>query len=455
MKKLLIVLGSFTLVSSASLTVISCKTKDNKLYNQLSQLIGRTRGTYDDSGNPLTKSGASVIYLGARDNASSQSFEAALKNTFNNDLPAAVRELSAPWATVKSSNVIQFNAQNAVLDTNTWSITGFTDPNLNKVDWSATYAQVTFNSVKFDATFLSDSEAGKIGLQILNIDENNSNALIEAFERASKSNYPDQVYSLIKTYQYQYKTQMFDKKSELYNQWSASYQRTWLQQKNADRGVTDVKMQLRSKSNYYGAILDQASVNPTYGIKNHGALGINAPITVGLDYAQLQLNFQNFSVDKVDNYWNSDFFNRLATYLKEDILYQLGANSPISDGSEAIEKNIPLIQQRVSQADTIVNKIKEARGPLFLFVKNGHVIDVRKGWNQYFEFGGNENIKEGDSYSDLLNWAKEISDVWSHSALDNLNDIASDGIKMWSYVTADDGGASNWDWKQGKPSESK
>ncbi|WP_026389531.1 lipoprotein [[Acholeplasma] multilocale] len=78
MKKLLAILGAVGLTATAGLAVVACSDSSDKDFKKVQSWIEDTKVQYKDG--KVTKKGSSmVLYIGAKDNNSSLSFESAIK----------------------------------------------------------------------------------------------------------------------------------------------------------------------------------------------------------------------------------------------------------------------------------------------------------------------------------------------------------------------------------------
>lgn len=437
MKRLLAILGSLSLTAVATSTVISCK-KNNEKSNEFRNYVNQTKGTYDQESNPLTKSSMGLIYVGAKDNASSKSFEYALERVFG-----SINEASTKLS--KEDTVETFNLKsqmaNFVVQTN--EISG------NKEIFFTTDDKNKFNNIE---------------LMKLKIDGNGTKLTLDAKIESREngiilSNWwnDDDIQNLWNKLEQNtttiteaigYKiTNQNNNESDFVNAWTTTF-KTWLENKNADRAIKDVKIELDSKKSNYGKVSAEFN-SPTYGILTESNQGFQS---LAYDYSKIQFHFDSIIVDKVQDYWNSDLFKTITNdILKPDLLYQWAANKPdelkVKDNGKDSEEQIERIRKgRIKEIDKIIKGIN-AKGPLFFLVKNGHIMKIMRGWNTYAKFQKDNNkVTPDENYNDdLNNWINELSKIIQSSFKENTNELTNFTIDKWNFAITDDEGKSNWD----------
>ncbi|AVP49040.1 lipoprotein [Williamsoniiplasma luminosum] len=331
MKKLLSFISTITIAGSAALTVVSCSGDESQAIVKLIE---------------KSKNSASVIYLGAKDNQSSRSFEYGLKQVLNvNSMDKASKKLSA------SFNVDQ---------------TGATEP---KAD------------------------------------------------------------------------------NNLFANWKTAFNQDW---KNTDLSEVDVNLDTKSKEyGKIGARKDSKLFSQPKGATN--------------------FFFDYISYDKTEDLAKAT--TKLADeYIKKDLMIQLAAKE--FDNPEKNDKQF--LANRKNRVDKAVEDIKTniTKGPVFLIVKNGHIVSIDKGWFKYDVNNLYNTPKEGQKPENLKGQYKDgfisaIQQIMSRSLDDNnfgINNIflgkTKDDVKDLIKITfndiqtgkfAWDQGAVNWDTKKDQP----
>lgn len=430
MKKVLAILASLGLTTTAGLSVVACG-KSNTQFNNFMSYVNETKGSYDDQGQPKTKSSASVIYIGAKDNGSSQSFEYALTKIFGS------------VANAKTT----LNKENEVTKTNVYPFTK------NIIDSK-------FQLTTAEAANLRNSDKIKVEVEQPNIDSWSiydaiiSSQPIGGNYTISIENFPNDSSNVsLKLTGYKVKTnsQTPSKSKAVVDGWKTAYNQ-WITRKNADRGIQGVDLNLDVNSDKFGKVKTLNKAEPVYGINRGGAdTGLT---TTAWDYAKIKFSLKTLTVDKVSNYWNNDLFNKISdNYLKKDLMYQLTANQPPTEVGRGDR-----FWERKTKVEEYISDIKTAKGPLFLIIKNGHVIKIMKGWNLYNKFASNGQDLEEVLKNDLIKWTNEMQTIFSSSFAENNSKLFNNGdnpaVDVWNFAKEkDDKGESNWDPKKEKPTK--
>ncbi|ATZ16495.1 hypothetical protein JN01_0716 [Entomoplasma freundtii] len=443
MKKILTVLGSLVLTTTSATLVVSCGSKNTE-FNQLMKVVNNTKGTYDNNNFPNQKSSASVIYLGAKDNAASQSFEAALKQAFSADsLDQAEKKLSQPGSVTQTSTyersirLDQPSATNSLvtfipdtvdndLQTSTFVKVQFVDqPGLSELFFDATFqglAEGTYVFSQTDSDFLNNHFSGDFPA--------NLKVKLQGFTTSLLTN------------------------DGLVSSWQNALVNGWFNESNADRGIRQVTVDTSGKN--AGRITEIKAELPFYGIKGTDS-GI---LSNAYTYAKPQLTFKAFTVDKVSDYWNNEVFKQLLNdYIRPDLIQQAAANSNSSESFPEPDKtrgDKEIFKQRVKNADAILGKIKEQKGPTFLIIKNGHLIAMQNGWNTYKTFNGEiqgSPTIENNGMPDLMSWVGSLAKIFSESTNSRFQD--NNQFITTSFATTnwdpEKDGKSNWDPEKGLP----
>ncbi|WP_027063347.1 lipoprotein [Mesoplasma seiffertii] len=208
MKKLLSLLGAVSLTATASLAVVACTNWTN--YNNFENWVNETKVQYKgDTGEVVTKGSSAVIYIGAKDNASSLSFQAAVEEFLDptgHDFNTGLKNLSTDnedlgWNIKAASGALK----NGYSDSTTWSTATVKKqtPKKKKAYWEKTKInedqkyvvtkdkleeKVTFNSIILDE--MSQLWTSKPMKKIVSdvIEENIAKSLLSSNSNANADN---------------------------------------------------------------------------------------------------------------------------------------------------------------------------------------------------------------------------------------------------------------------------
>ncbi|ATZ17175.1 hypothetical protein ELUMI_v1c04510 [Williamsoniiplasma luminosum] len=330
MKKLLSFISTITIVGSAALTVVSCSGDESQA---IVKLIERS------------KNSASVIYLGAKDNQSSRSFEYGLKQVLGvNSMDEASKQLSA--------------------------------------------------SFNVDPTGATELKAD----------------------------------------------------NELFLNWQTAFKQEW---KNTD--LSEANVNLDTKSKEYGKISDLKKDSKLFS-KPKGATNFF---------------FDYISYDKTEDLTKAT--TKLTDeYIRNDLMTQLASfefsNKEAENARDALSKRTADIKKAVDDIKTNITK-----GPIFLVVKNGHIVSINNGWFTYVE-PNLKNTPKGEPPADLLGQYKKFIESIGEIMGKDLNNNAfgeifkknsSNITNLIKVITNDvskslanggwDQGAVNWDTKKDQP----
>lgn len=424
MKKLLGTIGTIAITATAATSVVACSNWDQ--YNQLMDIINSTKATFDKDGKLTKKSSTSVVYIGSKDNASSQSFEYALSQVLNNKaneggLDAAKNLFNQQFANTESRNLHEyliakqfggggpndhspFNPDKAYFD----------GMELTPGEW-----------VKFSNTFALVREDGTFKLDPRDKD------LLEHFVDGS----------FIKS------TPNETQNSEFWKAWASAFHQ-----------MTDSRRSIISNKE---AIVQTDTKKDNYGEKigNQKSSLYNLDGSASAEYTNIkpEMKFESIITDSISDVWSNESFTKLVEdWLITDLLIQ---------GKSTIQGQ--LTPEITKAAKKVVDEIKNLKGPIFLIFTNGHLVGTLQGWNRYNKFGGDLKVganENQDRYAkDVKNWIISIGEILAKALTANgmVNQIQTgtlatgngDATGQWSEK--DDNGASNWDYDKKKPTNGK
>ncbi|PPE05473.1 lipoprotein [Williamsoniiplasma lucivorax] len=214
--------------------------------------------------------------------------------------------------------------------------------------------------------------------------------------------------------------------------WQTVFNQTW-----KDTDLPEANVNLDTNSKKYGQIT---------GAKDHNLFTKpTGPTNFFFDY---------ISYDKVEDLSKatSDLADK---FIRKDLMIQLASVQQFYDNPNGKD----LVTKRKTAIDNAINDIKTniTKGPVFLVVKNGHIVSINNGWFRY----GDEFLKNGSTKelpSGFERWYHQfiyaIQPIMYNSLSENnfkslFNKEAPSGLVKSIIAKLDswDQGASNWDTK--------